>query len=408
MNNLLNRFPKQLSILFACLSVVYFVISLTYFIQRPASGDEPIFVNDLNMVINQGWIAAIANQISIPYTMLAYPFALFMETFRALQAANILVLIALFAYFLKIVKVENKAFYFYLVFYLATIRLFFSGINDPLFILGLVVFFIEIFYFLEKGKMNSETLAFSGLVIAFFTRALTIVYTPAILLSFFFLYRNGFRFSKNIRIPIVLAILFIGINMPSILKNHKLSYDNKKPPEGVAVNWTQRQYLAQMWVNEGKIKNMSHPSWEQTEAYVKEHGPGSLPDNMIAAVFHDPKMTMKEIVKDFSSSLFFGFRQLGLMILFPFYFIGIALFVRRKFSNSWYIPLVFVGMTFTFSVIIISFLELRWLCSAYIPVIFFFSYYSVKDKHANLILWCNYLVLCGLSLYGMYKVFLRF
>jgi len=407
MNKFFNRFPKQLSIVFGCLSVVYFLVSFIYFIQLPPAGDEPVFIADLDLVLTKGWIAAIENQISVPFTMLAYPFAFFLKTFWALRIANIVVLIAIFGYFFKIAKTENKAFYFYVLFYLATVHFFFSGINDPMFILGLIVFFTEVFYFLEKGKMNNEAIAFSGLVLAFFTRALTLVYLPAILLSFFLLYRKGFRFSKSIRIPIMLFVLFLGINLPSLLKDHKLSYDNKKPPEGIGVNWTQRQYLAQMWVNEGKIKNNSHPSWEQTKAYVAEHGPNSLPNTMIGAVLHDPKMSAKECVKDFSSSIIFGFRQLGLMILFPFYFVANELFVRRRFSFSLYLPLLFIGMTFTFSVIIISFLELRWLGAAYIPALFFFSYYSVREKHANLFLWCNYLILCGLSVYGMYKIFIR-
>lgn len=334
MNKLFNRFPKQLSMIFGCLSVAYFLFSFIYFIQKPAAGDEPVFIADLDLIRTSGWIAAIENQISIPFMLLAYPFSLFLQTFHALQVANIIVLIAIFGYFLKIAKVKNKAFYFYLTFYLATVHFFFSAINDPLFILGLVVFFTEVFYFLEKDKMNNEAVAFSGLVLAFFTCALTVVYLPAILLSFFLLYRKGFRFSKQIRVPILLTVVFLGINLPSLLKDHKLSYDNKKPPEGIGVNWTQRQYLAQMLVNEGKIKNNSHPSWEETKAYVEKNGPDSLPDSMMGAVFHDPQMTAKECVKDFSSSIIFGFRQLGLMILFPFYFVANELFVRRRFSFS--------------------------------------------------------------------------
>lgn len=408
MNKTEHAYLKYLSVVFAILAVVYFLISFVFFVTRLPAGDEFIFMNDLDIVSKEGWIAGIEHRISIPYMILVYPFSFFMETIWALRIVNVLILIILFLYFLKVVKVGNKSFYFYLLFYLASVNFFFAGINDPLFIAGLVVFFTEVFCFIEKGKMNSISIAFTALVVSFFTRELILIYLPAVLLSFFVLWKNGFKWSKKMTLPLSLLMLFMLLNIPSVVKNHKLSYDNKQAPENSGVNWNQRQYLAQLWVNEGKIKNFSHPSWEETKAYLDENGPDSLPSDMIGGMTHNIGLTITEFFKDFFYSLILGFRQLGLLILFPFYFVVNEIFIKRKWNNSLYLPTIFIMITAAFSLVIISFMELRWLASLFIPLIVFYSYYSEKIKYQAFLIGCNYLILSAFSLYGLYKVVIRF
>jgi hypothetical protein len=401
----LTRYQKPFSCLFTLLSAIYFIVSFVFFINQPAGGDEIGFIADLEFVLREGLIAGIERRISIPYTLLAYPIAIFSNALFALRAVNVVLLILLLLYFYRIAGIRNRPFYAGVMFYVATGHLFCVGVNDPLFIVALVIFFTETYFFLENGKMNNPALALTGLVIAVFTRELILVYIPVIVLSFLLLYRKGFRPSlRSLVVPGSFLALFLMLNIPSFTANHKLSYDNKVPAEGVT--WAQRQYLAQLWVNEGKIPNFSHPSWEETRAYLDEHGKDSLPEGVLNGLTHDPKLTIIEFFKDLYYSLFFGFRQLGLMLIFPLYYFASEI-IRRRWTYSLYIPAVMALITGIFSLIIISFVELRWYEAAYFPGIVFFYCHSEKIRNGQTLRLANDVILIFLSLYGIYRIVAR-
>ncbi|QYS86582.1 hypothetical protein JJC03_00385 [Flavobacterium oreochromis] len=119
------------------------------------------------------------------------------------------------------------------------------------------------------------------------------------------------------------------LNLPSIINNHKLSYDNKDVKE-YKVNWVQRQYLAQLMVNQGLIPNQSHPTWEQTEEYVDKNGENSLPKTTLESIFFDFRLTLKEFIKDFLEVLFMSFRQIGPVLLVTFFSIWIYFKGEKK------------------------------------------------------------------------------
>ena len=401
------RYQKQLFLICALITILYLVLSFLFNIGVKPGGDEITFIKDVNFVIDNGWIAGIEKRICIPYTLLAYPFALVLDTIFVLRSINVLLLFAFLLYFLKVAKIRNPEFYCYLAFYFATIRMFFSGINDPLYIICLSIFLIEVFYYFEKGKMNNEVLAFSALIVAFFTRELILTYIPVIVFAFVLLYKKGFHSSKKMLFPALLLTLMIGANIPSIFKNTALSYEQKSPPKGAGVNWVQLQYLAQLLVNEGKIPNNSHPTWAETKAYVDTNGPNSLPHGLSSGLTHDVKLTVSEFFKDFASSLFYGFRQLGLIVLFPFLFIGNEI-LKRTWSYSLFLPIVIFTVMATFSLIIISFIELRWYGAIFFPAIVFFTFYAEKIKNGHLLKLGNYIFLILMSLYGIYNMFGKF
>ncbi len=407
MDKMLIKYQKPLFVILAICTISYFVVSFVVNILRDFGGDEMTFISDVNFVIDYGWIKGIEKGISIPYTLLAYPFAFFMDTYYAMRLVNVLLTIGLFLYFFKVAKIRNRAFYCYLAFYLATIRLFFSGINDPLFIVGLSIFFTETFYYFEKGKMNNEALAFSGLIVAFFTRELILTFIPVILFAFYLLHNNRFRISKRLIIPTILLVLLVFANMPSIVKNGKLSYEQKSPPPGAGANWVQLQYLAQLNVNAGKAPNNSHPSWEETKAYLDVNGPKSLPDGVLNGLTHDIKLTILEFFKDFGGSIYYGFRQLGFIVLFPFLFV-VNQVLRRKWSFDLFLPTVIITVLGVFSLIIISFVELRWYGSIFIPAIVFYTFYSEKMRNGQLLTLVNYGFLILMSLYGIYNMYGKF
>jgi hypothetical protein len=386
--------------------LLYFMLSFYYTLfLAECGGDESLFLNDLLFIKTNGWIAAIEKSISIPYMILAYPFSFFLDGYFSLKVANVLLLLLLLVYFFKVVTIKNSIFYIYLFFYLATSRYFFAGTNDALFFTGLVVFITEVFYFIENKKMNSPVLAFSGLIISFFTRELFLVYSPVVLLGFYFLFKNGFVFlNKRMLFPLVLFLFFMLFNSPSLLVKGKLSYDNKTPPSTTKVSWSQRQYLAQLLVNKGELPNFSHPSWEETQDYLKVNGSNSLPDGILDGMTFDYSMTITEFFKDFYYSMFFGVRQLGLVLLFPFYFIGINLKKMTVLNPMLFVPYSLVLMLSIFSLIIISYIEPRWYIAIFIVAIVFYNHYQLQQKINYIFILVNYLIFICFSAYGIYGI----
>jgi hypothetical protein len=310
-------------------------------------------------------------------------------------------------YFAKRKNTFELSFYGYLLFFISTVGYFFFGINDTLFFVSLIIYFVEINQ-LQKSKSWNGTLALIALLIAFFTRKLIFVYCPIIFFSFFILFKNnGFKFIKTKTI-IFVFIMFLGLNIPSLLRNGNISYDLKNPPQNIDATWVQRQYLAQLMVNDGSLPNNNHPSWEQTVLYLKKNGQSSLPKGIIGSIFFDINLTFKEFFKELFSCFFYGFRQLGLILFLPLFFLIKDFLIRKRLNFSMIIPICTLVMICVFSLIIISFMELRWLAPVFILTIVYFSDLQ-KEKiwHSNIIK-ANYVVLTFLSLYGIFSLWGKF
>ncbi|RKS13376.1 hypothetical protein [Flavobacterium sp. 120] len=410
MKDLYSKYNLKIEVTFKVLVSAYFLLSFYYFfIIAEISGDETLFLNDLVFIKTNGWIAAIEKSISIPYMMLVYPFSFFLKEYLALKTANIFLLLLLLLYFFKIAKIKASPFYFYLFFFLATSKYFFAGTNDALFFTGLVIFMTEVFYFIANKKINNQGLAFSGLIISFFTREMFLVYLPVVLLGLYFLYKNGFSFFNKKRIfSILIFFFFMGLNAPSLKLNHKLSYDDKTPSSEIKVSWSQRQYLAQLLVNKGELQNFSHPSWEQTQEYLKKNGLNSLPNGIVEGLTFDYSLTVKEFFKDFYYSMFFGLRQLGFILLFPFYFILTNLKKKNILNPEMFIPYSLIVTLCVFSLIIISYIEPRWYIAVFISAIVFYNQYQVDKRiNPNFII-ANYLVFICFSFLGIYSILHKF
>ena len=278
--------------------LVYFIVSAYFFLNKSAgAGDESLFISDLIFIKKEGWFAAIEKGISIPYLLLTYPFSLLVKNHIALRLVNIILVGLLVFYFKKQKRQSKPYFYAYLGFFISTVGYFFIGTNDALFFICCIIFLHQV-YLLQKNNNWKGTLAISALIIAFFTRELLIIYAPVLLLCFYIIYtEKGWR-SIHKKHILILSIVFLLINIPSVLVTNKLSYDKKLPPENVNVNWVQRQYLAQLMVNNGELKNYSHPYWSQTQAYVTNNGTSSLPNTIVKALTFDVKLTSIEFFKD--------------------------------------------------------------------------------------------------------------
>ena len=388
------------------LIVLFFILMCYYHLLSPAgSGDESLFINDLNYIKSDGWFAAIQKGIGLTYLVLVYPLSFLFSDYIALRAVNVLLLAALFFYFYKWGAIKNRLFYFYLLF-ISTFGFFLAGTNDTLFIVAMVIFFNEVYKAIENKEKVNVPLMWCAFIIAFFTRELIYIYLPLVLLSLFLLWKNNTNVFHKGYIPLLILAVMISINIPSIEKNHRISYDNKNPDNSIKSTWCQRQYLAQLLVNQGKLANQNHPSWEQTDAYLLANGENSLPKTTSEGILFDLKLTILEFFKDFTTSVVLSIRITGMMLIFVFSYIVYAVFKRKITTNLW-LPFASFFVVAAFSFIIISYVETRWLMVSYILAALYYSDLEIDKKITNRLLQLNHIILILVIFYGTYKVVMK-
>lgn len=389
---------------FKVLSIITFVFGLYYCINIPkGAGDEALFLSDLDLIKNNGWVYAIGNKISIPYMILVYPFSFLFEDFIALRLVNFILFGFLFLYFVKKKIVEDGLFYYILLFFSST-GWYLIGTNDVLFTIAFIVFFCETYLLLQDESSGSNSMFWSSLLVAFFTRELFLIFLPAVFISFFLIYKKKHNLFRKLFVPIFLFVLLLFINVPSLVKNKSLSYDNKVPPKGIHSTWGQRQYLAQLLVNAGKLENHQHPSFKETDAYLKAHGDDSLPKTVVATMLFDVKLTVTEFFKDFAEVLFYSVRATGLIILLTLLHLLLSLY-RRKIDYDLYIPLILFVTIALISLIIISYVEARWLVPVYIMALLYYSNNIKKITLFQKTFIANLLLTSFVMLFGIYRMY---
>ncbi|GAB5400426.1 MAG: hypothetical protein Aureis2KO_20110 [Aureisphaera sp.] len=397
---------RAISYVFRITIVLYTFLSGFYFLGKPGGGgDEALFIADLTLIKSEGWWVAIEKGISIPYMLLAYPLTFFLDLHVALRMVNLILFGALLYYFYKRLRIRKWDFYGLLLFFFSTVGYFMAGTNDTFFVVALVIFIVETYRLLAYENKKSLAWCGVGLVLAFLTRKLIFVYLPVILLALFFLWKFRKVNLKTLMIPALLLILGLGLNFPSLNSGNGISYDQKLPPEGVSATWPQRQYLAQLWVNEGKLSNYNHPNWKQTDAYLEKNGAESLPKGVLDGMLYDPELTLKEFFKDLVFSITYGVRQLGLILPTLLIMALLGLYRIRRLSWNSFVPWSLLIMIGIFSLLIISFVELRWLAPVFIASIFYFYTLSEQRKLSNVLVLANYAFVTLLSWYGMYGLF---
>ncbi|WP_310556204.1 hypothetical protein [Flavobacterium sp.] len=397
------KFNNLISPLLKILIIISFLIFCYYFsLKVEGTGDEHLFLNDLKFLKLNNWFEAISKKMAIAYLILAYPISFIIKDYLALRLVNVLLFLLLLLYCRKIGEIKNKMFYFYFLFYSSN-GWFLLGTNDTLFIVSLFIFFNEVYKFLENKKNTSIPLLWCSLIVAFFTRELVYVYIPVIIISFVLLINAKVNLLNKIAIPIGLLGLFFLINSPSIITNHSFSYDNKKPPVGVKSNWAQRQYLAQLMVNDGKLNDEQHPSWQETDDYLLKNGKNSLPSTISEGVLFDFKLTVKEFFKDFSKVILQSIRQTGLIVIILIMFLMYNV-LKNKIETNLYIPFILFLMIAIFSFIIISFVEIRWLTPLFIIALVYYSDLESNKKINKNIFLLNNLMTILVLFYGLYRV----
>lgn len=381
------------------------IINCTNFLFKPmGTGDEALFISDLDLIFNKGWNEAVVKNVSIPYMLLAAPFAFFLKTYIALRIVNVLLLVFLVSYFYLRLKSNRKSFFNYFFFFLCTAPYFFLGTNDALFFVGIIIFMTEV-YLLQNKKEANMAIAFSMLLISCFTREMILIYFPVIIFGCLIIYKEGAFVKINFSSPILIFIVFLILNIPSLKDNGKLSFDNKSPTGPNSATWVQRQYLAQLLVNKGEIKNFSHPSWEETNEYLKKNGQNSLPKGIIDGLSFDIRLTVVEFFKDFYYSVFFGFRQLGFILFVVLLFPLRDFFISKKLKLEMYIPYALIFIIAVFSLIIISFIEPRWYAPVFTMTIVFYIGLCEKKIVPHSIIILNYFTLIAMCIFSISKMY---
>lgn len=388
---------------FIGLAILYFFLTTYYFLRLPATGgDELLFLYDLDLIKDQGWVKAIEKNISIPFMLITYPLSKLLVPVVALRVTNILLTFVLLFYFYH--KGLLKKSFSFLLFYIATAGFFFVGTNDTLFFITLIIFFTEVHSAARERKVNLR-IALIAIIISFFTRELFMVFLPVIILGLYLLFLGQRGIWQQIWVPLLLFIVLFTLNIPSLKENGALSYDKKSPPANIEVTWTQRQYLAQLMVNSGDLKNYQHPSWEQTQAYIIKNGKKSLPDNIISGIFQDPKLTINEFFKDFIYVIIYSSRGIGLILLISIGFLINDFLKEKKIKFEYFIPFSALLMVMIFSLIIISYIELRWLSPIFIMLIIYYGELLKEDRIKKIIQHLNLIYFCLIAVYGTLRLF---
>lgn len=376
---------------------LYFLIALYYsfFLKVEPSGDENYFVNEFTRVGNTGLLESIKDGISIPFVLLNYfPYKLLGTP--GVRLMNVILTIIFLIYVYN--KTRKIVFVGYVMFYMATVIFFFRALNDTIFSLSLAFFFIES-YFIVKEKSN-PILGLSAIVIALFTRNVILIYAPLALLVIFLIHKKIHL--KKLILPSIIFFVFLMLNIPSLKENSMLSYDNKKPPEYVESNWIQRQYLSQLYVNQGKLKSRQHVSWDVTDKYLKRNGQNSLPSTSLKNLTFNINLTIKEFFKDVFYTFVYSVRQIGISFL-----LLLLMFFKLKFKKKTSFELkykltLFVYALFVFSFIVISNVELRWLAPIFLVILIPFK----ENTYSRKVLILNNVIFMLLSFYGAYKLLL--
>ncbi|WP_157663492.1 hypothetical protein [Gilvibacter sp. SZ-19] len=388
--------------------LIYGLLAAFYFLSKPFGlGDESQFIADLQLLEEQGYYSAVAKGVSIPYMILSYPFNSILSTGLALRVTNLVMLFALAYYFYRRRVLLSSNFFGLLLFYISSYGYFYLGTNDAFFTCCLAVVFVETSRIKDAEANASPLLLLIAMISAVFTRELILVYLPACLLALWYVRDSLLRHKKKLYWAVALVVLLLALNYPSLKENGKLAYDQKLPPTGTVASWPQRQYLAQLMVNQGALSNYNHPSWEQTDAYLGKYGENALPRTVSEAMLQDPAFTIKEFVKDFIYVFQYTTRSVGLIYFLILGFALIELWKKRSLAAVNYIPLALLGTISVFALIIISFVELRWLAPLAIGSLFYFERQLMKGNIPSFWKQLNQGLIVLLCVYGSYNMFIK-
>ncbi len=394
-----NQIPK-FSYFIIGLYCLFGLVYWTIFLEQ-GTGDEGLMAYYLNESQEKGfyWLIQSGN-FSIPHAILVFPLSLVFSNYFSLRLLSFFGVLFIFFYSMKKIQHKTALLNLHLLFYLFS-GSFLLGTNDTLFYCFFIVFILEVFLKFSDQSSKIPGYAWFCLVSAFFTRQMAVVYLPFVLGILFLLFRDR-KFGLKETGMICGSICFwVILNIPSLLQNGSLGFDNKTRDTQQGTTWSQRQYLSQVYANEGKIPEFTHVTWEETRAYLDEHGEESLPSSTFKSLIFDLSFTIKEFWKDLFFLVQSGLRQAGLSVTFPL--AGLLLTANLKNSK---LKIFAIGQgiqMLIFATIIISYVEIRWLAPVMMIGIWGINDLIMNHKSGLKFFNLNLAVLTLLSFYGIFK-----
>ncbi|SFB30309.1 hypothetical protein SAMN04489723_10721 [Algoriphagus aquimarinus] len=387
---------QPLVFFYAALSIVYWL-----FILAPGIGDEGLMSLYLSEGNKEGyyWLIQKGN-FSLPYSLLVYPLSFIFPSYFALRILSLAGILFLYFYLIRRLDFKTQNFKNHILFYLFS-GSFLLGTNDNLLFCLLTIFFTEVYLVLIKQQERIPLYALICMITSLFTRQMAIIYLPIILAGLILVYQQKGILRKEYLATLSTALVWFVLNIPSIQANGFISFDNKDTNQQMGMTWAQRQYLSQLDFNAGKLTEFTHVTWQDTFNYVQENGETSLPKTNMESILFDPVLTIEEFIKDLAYMVYSGFRQCGLGVFFPI--LGIWYFL--KFGNR---ELGYLGgaQLFTMLVIalmIISYIEIRWLAPVFIMGIIGIESVNRSGKASTFLDFSNQLILFVLGVYGSWR-----
>jgi hypothetical protein len=388
---------------------IYGFLALYYWIIKlPAgSGDEGLMARYLEDAKTLGFFNYLgSSNLSAPHFLLLYLPSQFISPFMMLRIVSLLFSILIYMYMKN--KFHNKypEYKYHLLFYLFS-GSFFLGTNDTMMIFFLTVFFVDYYRVIEGLDDQLPIYSLASLIIALFTREMAIIYLPVVFIALGFLSNNKYYPKKAIFLAFGTLVFLLILNLPSLNNNGKISFDNKVQEKQLGVTWDQLKYLSQIYANEGKIPENQYLSWVEVREYLDLNGENSLPKSTFKAIFFDLNLTIKESVKDFIYIGFSGIRQIGFAIFSPFVLFGAMLFKKDLSKASFFLASMVLSMAIIFSIIIIAYIEIRWLAPAFLVGIvgWYVAFEKLLTRQFYRLI--NVYLIILLSLYGSFTYLIR-
>ncbi len=256
----------------------------------------------------------------------------------------------------------------YIVVFCQTGKMFYRFLNDPLMnlLLLLTLFLTQLFN--EKGKTGLLVAAAIAAGMALWVRSFAIL--PLAGLLGYFLARMILTQSKG-RTLVQLALFAavssgtaLVVQIPSLAEHGRLAFESK---EGDG-KWAERNWLTRLERrNNGGVFSYQRVSWDEVEQYKEIHGERSMPRTLSEVARRDPKFLADNIVSNlFIRVSFVMLISMGLFFLLFLDLIrkpGWLLRPSQLAINRLYF-LVAASLTLGLSLIVINYIEHRWLFTA--------------------------------------------
>ena len=233
--------------------------------------------------------------------------------------------------------------------------------NDNLFILlSVIVVYLIVAFSIGNISLQRFSILFGVFFsLMFCVRPMAILFLAPLMIILYFLKDRITLKACSIAFGVFMLTMF-SLNFPSILKNGKISFNDKGQPH-TSVNWTQFQYYTAKLQDEGKINYGSHTTIEKTLSFLEENGSESLPKTLLSSLIFDPVFTCKEFVRDYFREFKYILRLSGVIGLLTLF---ICLFSKNDLQDK--ILIIFsLGYMLLICLIVISYIETRWLIGSY-------------------------------------------